>query len=59
MMCTGGNLVAMEVYKDVVEFFRTFDVTIANPFQPWTEKNNLAMLQCDFWVILAGRDGMC
>ena len=52
MMCTGRNLAIVEVYKIIVEIFRSFEVTIVNPVRPWKERDNLIMLHWDYYVTL-------
>jgi cytochrome P450 len=54
-LCSGRNVAMMELNKITAEFFRSFEVEIANPTKPLEETNALAMLHRNFLVKLTPR----
>jgi cytochrome P450 len=55
-VCLGKNVAIMEMQKTVVELLRNFEISIANPENPWKLKNLLAILIFDFYVFLKPRE---
>jgi cytochrome P450 len=55
-ICLGKNIAIMELAKTVVELFRNFNITIADPTEPWRIQNALAILLWDFNILISPRD---
>jgi cytochrome P450 len=51
----GKNVAVMEMQKTLMEQLRNFEITIANPENPWNLQNVLAILIYDFHVFLKPR----
>lgn len=54
-LCTGRNLAMAEVYKIITQFFRVYDVEIANAAVPWKVIPEIAIVHTDFFVKLTER----
>ncbi|KAI9146993.1 Cytochrome P450 monooxygenase [Paramyrothecium foliicola] len=54
-VCQGKHIAQLETYKYLLQLFRVFKPTIANPGQVWEEANLAMMVQWNFWLKLEHR----
>jgi cytochrome P450 len=54
-VCLGKNIATMEFQKALVELFRNFEVSVAEPGRPWEMYNSLVVLLFDFNIYLKPR----
>jgi cytochrome P450 len=50
-LCLGRNVALIEIHKCVFELLRHFDLSLANPLEPWKIFNSLGLWEIkDMWV---------
>lgn len=53
--CIGKNLAMMQLTKIIVELYRNFEITLANPDKDWTVSGGWLTRQSDMDVVLTKR----
>ncbi|KAI5378484.1 hypothetical protein J4E82_002799 [Alternaria postmessia] len=56
-LCLGRNVALIEIHKCVFELLRHFDLSLANPLEPWKIFNSLGLWEIkDMWVNVTMRE---